>query len=89
MSKKLAKLKKTRTVLMISHDSDGQIHIREWRFMGVEDLNEFGTAEWNDAFEQMLDHYEANGHPVSREYGIDDERLIRVLQIKGTWEVLL
>ncbi len=75
-------------ILMVSGDTDGKVHIREWR------VKQKGTVDYGEEFLNMLDHYDSNGHYVAmgfRRHLPDfppDETLIHAIKITGTFQVV-
>jgi len=70
-------------VLMVSGDSNGKVHFREWTVGG------YVTPDWDREFEIMQDHYHAMGHYVDMGFRANNpefpsnESLITVIEAKG------
>lgn len=76
-------------LLIISGDSDGRVHVREWSLGRNLTKKVLAEVDWDEEFEKMLAHYEANGHPVKRQYGMFDERIIHIIRVEGPIEFLI
>ena len=76
------------SLLMVSGDSYGKVHFREWKLGKNMTEKVLANTDWDEEFERMLEHYESNGHKVVREYGEFDERLISVIRIDGSFDFI-